>query len=66
MKFIQFYREKRGLTQAQLAEAVGVQESDIVAYESTQGDSALHLDTAIIIARELGVTLAELVKGPLS
>ncbi len=66
MENIRIYREKIGMTQLDLAKAVGVSEAEIAAYEHTNGKKILLLDTAIAIATVLRVTLAELVREDLT
>lgn len=54
-------RLRRGWTQNDLARAVGTRERQIVRWENDQ--HAPRLETALTIAHELGVTLAELCSG---
>ena len=58
---IHFYREKAGLTRAELAERVGVSEAEIKAYEG--GFESPTLDMMIAIADALNVTPYDLAKG---
>ena len=51
-------REKRGLTQGELSEAVGVQQSTFCQYEL--GAKAPNVYVAVKIARILGTTVEEL------
>ena len=58
---IHFYREKAGLTRAELAEKVGLTESHIKMYEG--GFESPTIEVAEKIANALGVTLYDLAKG---
>ena len=58
---IRFYREKAGLTSAELGERVGVSEAEIKAYEG--GFESPTLEKAMDIATALGVTMREMAKG---
>lgn len=58
---IRFWREKRGMTQAELAKAVGLTEAHIRAYEG--GFESPKMDTVIAIADALHVTPYDLAKG---
>lgn len=58
---IHFYREKAGMTRAELAERVGASEEEIKAYEG--GFESPTLDKVIAIADALGVTPYDLAKG---
>ncbi len=57
---IRFYREKKGMTRKELADAIGVSEAEIIAYE--RGMESPLLDKFIRIAEVLGVSLGDLVK----
>lgn len=52
-------REARGLSQSQLAQLVGVDQSDLSHIEAGRHDP--RLDTALKLARALGVSVEELV-----
>ena len=58
---IRFYREQKGMTRKELADAVGVSEEEIKAYEG--GLESPMLIDAQAIADALGVTLYDLAKG---
>ena len=58
---IRFYREKKGMTRAELGAAVGVSEYEIKAYEG--GFESPKLDTFLAIAEALDVTPYDLAKG---
>ena len=58
---IRFYREKKGWSREELAEAVGVSEAEIKAYEG--GLESPTVDKAESIANALGVTLRDLARG---
>ncbi|RIV25105.1 XRE family transcriptional regulator [Fibrisoma montanum] len=53
-------REMKGLTQKELASALGVSEAAVYRYEQGQNFT---LDTLCKIAKAVGVTVEELVKG---
>lgn len=59
MKKIKIYREKKGMNQTELAEAVGISQSEISSYES--GVKSPRVNVAVAIAEVLGVTIGELV-----
>ena len=59
MKKMKFYREQKGLNQTELAEAIGISQSEISSYES--GVKSPRINVALAIAEVLGVTIAELV-----
>lgn len=54
-------REKRDLSQAQLANAVGITQPTVAQYE--KGMKLPTVATAVYIARRLGTTCEELVEG---
>lgn len=56
-------REARGLTQVELADAIGVSQKTISLLESGRKPRA-DLDQLTDLCRELGVTMAELVPVP--
>lgn len=58
---IRFYREQKGMTQAELGAAVGISEQDIEAFES--GLKSPTLRDALAIADALDVSPYELAKG---
>lgn len=57
---IRFYREQKGMTRKELADAIGVSEAEIIAYE--RGMESPLLDKFIRISEVLGVSLGDLVK----
>lgn len=59
MKQMKIYREKKGMNQTELAEAVGISQSEISSYES--GVKSPRVNVAVAIAEVLGVTIGELV-----
>lgn len=59
MKQMRIYREKKGMNQTELAEAVGISQSEISSYES--GVKSPRVNVAVAIAEVLGVTIGELV-----
>lgn len=59
MRKLKIYREQKGLTQIDLAKAIGIAQSEISAYES--GAKSPKLSVAVAIAAVLGVTIGELV-----
>ncbi len=59
MKKIKHYREQKGITQEELAEAIGMAQSEISAYES--GTKSPRVNVLIAIADVLGVSAAELI-----
>lgn len=58
---VRVWREHRGLTQAQLAEAAGVTQSMVAMIE--RGDRRGTVDTLTVIARALKVDLDDLASG---
>lgn len=58
---VRVWREHRGLTQAQLAEAAGVTQSMVAMIE--RGDRRGTVDTLIVIARALNIDLDDLASG---
>ncbi len=58
---IRFLRKKRGMTQAQLAAASSQQRPYLGELE--RGKFSARIDTLSLIAKGLGVTLAELLRG---
>lgn len=59
MKKMKFFREKKGMNQTELAQAVGISQGEISSYES--GVKSPRVNVALAIAEVLGVTIAELV-----
>ena len=64
MKYLGKIRRARGLTQAELAQRVGVGENSIARYERNEMTPSLTVGHAI--AEVLGVSEAELLRGPRS
>ena len=64
MKYLGKIRRSRGLTQAELAQRVGVGENSIARYERNEMTPSLRIGHAI--AEVLGVSEAELLRGPQS
>lgn len=62
MKYLGKIRRSRGLTQAELAQRVGVGENSIARYERNEMTPSLRIGHAI--AEVLGVSEAELLRGP--
>ncbi|MCR4819303.1 MAG: helix-turn-helix domain-containing protein [Fretibacterium sp.] len=62
MKYMKELRQKAGLTQAELAERVGIGMNTIARYE--RGEMAPSIQIAHSIANALHVTEAELLNGP--
>ena len=62
MKYLGKIRRMRGLTQAELAQRVGVGENSIARYERSEMTPSLTVGHAI--AEVLGVSEAELLRGP--
>ena len=62
MKFLSKFRKKRGLTQADLADKVGVSLNSIARYE--RGEVTPSASVARLIAEILGCTEYELMNGP--
>lgn len=62
MKYMAVLRKKRGMTQAELAEKVGVAANTIPRYE--RGELTPSLKIAHAIAEALGCTESELLNGP--
>lgn len=62
MKYLGKIRRARGLTQAELAQRVGVGENSIARYERNEMTPSLTVGHAI--AEVLGVSEAELLRGP--
>ena len=62
MKYMKELRQKMGLTQAELAERVGIGMNTIARYE--RGEMAPSIQIAHAIAEALHVTEAELLNGP--
>lgn len=62
MKYLGKIRRSRGLTQAELAQRVGVGENSIARYERSEMTPSLTVGHAI--AEVLGVTETELLRGP--
>ena len=62
MKYMKELRQKAGLTQAELAERVGIGMNTIARYE--RGEMAPSIQIAHGIAEVLGVSEAELLNGP--
>lgn len=60
MKQMKTYREKKGMSQTELAKAVGISQSEISSYES--GVKSPRVNVALAIAEVLGVKIGELVK----
>lgn len=56
-------RKARGLTQAQLAESIGVRRPHLARYE-TQGIDKMSLGRAVIIAEALNCTVNDLIADP--
>lgn len=59
MKKMKLLREQKNISQTEMAERVGIAQSEISAYES--GAKSPRLNVAIAIADVLGVTIGELV-----
>ena len=57
---IRFFREQKGMSRKELADAIGVSEAEIIAYE--RGMESPLLDKFIRIAEVLEVSLGDLVK----
>ena len=64
MEYLGKIRRSRGLTQAELAQRVGVGENSIARYERNEMTPSLRIGHAI--AEVLGVSEAELLRGPQS
>lgn len=60
MKQMKTYREQKGMSQTELAKAVGISQSEISSYES--GVKSPRVNVALAIAEVLGVKIGELVK----
>lgn len=58
---IQGYRKQRGLTQTDLAEAVGLKRSSLCNVEAGRQHPLLH--TFVMLAQVLGVSIADLMPG---
>ena len=61
MKYLAAIRKKQGLTQAELAEIVGIGMNSIARYE--RGEVQPSVDVAMMIAKALHVDLVELLEG---
>lgn len=60
---IAYYRKKRGYTQAQLAERVGVSTNYLGLIERGNNGKSYSMETLLNIAEALGVTVTDLVSG---
>lgn len=59
---IAYYRKKRGYTQAQLAERVGVSTNYLGLIERGNNGKSYSMETLLSIAEALDVTIADLVR----
>ena len=62
---IAYYRKKRGLTQAQLADMIGKSTNYIWSIERGNGGASYSMQTLFSIAKALDVPPEDLVKGKL-
>lgn len=60
---IAYYRKKRGYTQAQLAERIGVSTNYLGLIERGNNGKSYSMETLLSIAEALDVTIADLVRG---
>lgn len=60
---IAYYRKKRGYTQAQLAERVGVSTNYLGLIERGNNGKSYSMETLLSIAEALDVTIADLFSG---
>lgn len=60
---IAYYRKKRGYTQAQLAERVGVSTNYLGLIERGNNGKSYSMETLLSIAEALDVAVADLVRG---
>lgn len=60
---IAYYRKKRGYTQAQLAERIGVSTNYLGLIERGNNGKSYSMETLLSIAEALDVAVADLVRG---